>query len=204
VLVPVDIRKKTLRFATAYGMSCITNIVRKIKQGKCPYHYVEIMACPKGCNNGGGQLKLGPKLSPAAIGAAGAEQITSSPRDVGNALALATGGAEMDIELDVDVGGSIDSVGYSGSLAIGDSGGGAVTFSDDGTAASAVAETPAELLARVDALYGSLALEVPEENQAAQELYTTWLVSPEVANKALHTTYKRVEDSMIAPQLEQW
>ncbi|KAI8983512.1 iron hydrogenase [Pilobolus umbonatus] len=45
-----------LRFATAYGFRNIQNIVRKIKSGKCTYHYVEIMACPGGCGNGGGQL----------------------------------------------------------------------------------------------------------------------------------------------------
>ncbi|KAI8371716.1 iron hydrogenase, partial [Radiomyces spectabilis] len=45
-----------LRFATAYGFRNIQNIVRKIKTGKCQYHYVEVMACPGGCVNGGGQL----------------------------------------------------------------------------------------------------------------------------------------------------
>ena len=32
--------------------------MRKIKQGKCDYDYVELMACPSGCINGGGQIKL--------------------------------------------------------------------------------------------------------------------------------------------------
>jgi iron only hydrogenase large subunit-like protein len=45
-----------LRFATAYGFRNIQNVVRKIKTGKCNYHYVEVMACPGGCANGGGQL----------------------------------------------------------------------------------------------------------------------------------------------------
>lgn len=45
-----------LRFASAYGFRNIQNIVRKIKTGKCNYHYVEVMACPGGCANGGGQL----------------------------------------------------------------------------------------------------------------------------------------------------
>ena len=26
-----------------------------IKEGKCPYHFIEIMSCPGGCVNGGGQ-----------------------------------------------------------------------------------------------------------------------------------------------------
>ncbi|KAI9257380.1 cytosolic Fe-S cluster assembly factor [Phascolomyces articulosus] len=45
-----------LRFATAFGFRNIQNIVRKVKSGKCSYHYVEVMACPGGCVNGGGQL----------------------------------------------------------------------------------------------------------------------------------------------------
>ncbi|KAI9030965.1 cytosolic Fe-S cluster assembly factor NARFL-like protein [Phycomyces nitens] len=45
-----------LKFATAYGFRNIQNIVRKIKTNKCQYHYVEVMACPGGCANGGGQL----------------------------------------------------------------------------------------------------------------------------------------------------
>eukprot|EP00045_Choanoeca_perplexa_P014354 m.168411 g.168411 ORF g.168411 m.168411 type:complete len:473 (-) comp16651_c0_seq2:1837-3255(-) len=46
-----------LSFALANGFKSIQNIVRRIKRRKCPYDYVEIMACPRGCNNGGGQLK---------------------------------------------------------------------------------------------------------------------------------------------------
>lgn len=45
-----------LRFATAYGFRNIQNVVRKIKSSKSNYHYVEVMACPGGCANGGGQL----------------------------------------------------------------------------------------------------------------------------------------------------
>ena len=32
--------------------------MRRIKQGKCDYDYVELMACPSGCTNGGGQVKV--------------------------------------------------------------------------------------------------------------------------------------------------
>jgi len=46
-----------LRFASAYGFRNIQNLVRKIKSSNSPYHYVEVMACPSGCINGGGQLK---------------------------------------------------------------------------------------------------------------------------------------------------
>ncbi|XP_064414796.1 cytosolic Fe-S cluster assembly factor narfl [Latimeria chalumnae] len=46
-----------LRFATAYGFRNIQNLVQKMKRGKSPYHFVEVMACPSGCLNGGGQIK---------------------------------------------------------------------------------------------------------------------------------------------------
>ncbi|CAG8720999.1 6445_t:CDS:2, partial [Racocetra fulgida] len=49
--------KPLLKFASAYGFRNIQNIVRKIKSGNSPYHYIEVMACPSGCINGGGQLK---------------------------------------------------------------------------------------------------------------------------------------------------
>lgn len=46
-----------LRFAYAYGFRNIQSILAKAKKGKCPYHFVEVMACPSGCLNGGGQIK---------------------------------------------------------------------------------------------------------------------------------------------------
>jgi len=58
VFLEVD-GEKVLYFAICYGFRNIQNLVQKIKQGKLPYHYVEIMACPSGCLNGGGQIKAG-------------------------------------------------------------------------------------------------------------------------------------------------
>ncbi|KAF2540738.1 hypothetical protein F2Q68_00030511 [Brassica cretica] len=49
--------KTVLKFATCYGFQNLQNIVRKLKTRKCDYQYVEIMACPAGCLNGGGQIK---------------------------------------------------------------------------------------------------------------------------------------------------
>ena len=46
-----------LRFAYAYGFRNIQNIVQKLKRNKCDYDFVEIMACPSGCVNGGGQIR---------------------------------------------------------------------------------------------------------------------------------------------------
>uniref|UniRef100_UPI00398F0F48 cytosolic Fe-S cluster assembly factor narfl isoform X1 n=1 Tax=Pristiophorus japonicus TaxID=55135 RepID=UPI00398F0F48 len=46
-----------LRFALAYGFRNIQNLVQKLKRGKLTYQYVEVMACPSGCLNGGGQIR---------------------------------------------------------------------------------------------------------------------------------------------------
>ena len=45
-----------LKFVQAYGFQHIQNIIRKLKTAKCDYEYVELMACPSGCLNGGGQV----------------------------------------------------------------------------------------------------------------------------------------------------
>ncbi|KZV51808.1 cytosolic Fe-S cluster assembly factor narfl-like [Dorcoceras hygrometricum] len=55
--------KVVLRFALCYGFRNLRNIVTKIKSGKCEYHFLEIMACPSGCLNGGGQIKPMPGQS---------------------------------------------------------------------------------------------------------------------------------------------
>ncbi|CAK6964786.1 cytosolic Fe-S cluster assembly factor narfl [Scomber scombrus] len=49
-----------LCFASTYGFRNIQNLVQKLKRGKSPYHFVEVMACPSGCLNGGGQIKALP------------------------------------------------------------------------------------------------------------------------------------------------
>jgi hypothetical protein len=42
-----------LRFAATYGFRNIQNLVQKLKRGKSPYHFVEVMACPSGEERGG-------------------------------------------------------------------------------------------------------------------------------------------------------
>lgn len=49
--------EKLLTVAKCYGFRNIQNLVRKLKQTNCDYDYVEIMACPSGCINGGGQIR---------------------------------------------------------------------------------------------------------------------------------------------------
>jgi NADP-reducing hydrogenase subunit HndD len=44
-----------LKVAIAHGLINANKIMKKVKQGKVPYHFIEIMACPGGCIGGGGQ-----------------------------------------------------------------------------------------------------------------------------------------------------
>lgn len=53
-----------LRFAYAYGFRNIQSILAKARRGKCRYNFVEVMACPSGCVNGGGQIKPEKKEGP--------------------------------------------------------------------------------------------------------------------------------------------
>jgi len=43
--------------ARIYGLRNIQTLTRNMKKGMCKYKYVEVMACPSGCLNGGGLLK---------------------------------------------------------------------------------------------------------------------------------------------------
>ena len=52
-----DIKYPKLRFAKAYGFRNIQSILLSLKRDKCDFDYIEVMACPSGCINGGGQLK---------------------------------------------------------------------------------------------------------------------------------------------------
>eukprot|EP00116_Pleurobrachia_bachei_P004616 sb/3464878/ len=53
----VEIGGTVYKVAKAYGFRNIQNVIQKVKHGKCKYDYVELMACPGGCANGGGQIK---------------------------------------------------------------------------------------------------------------------------------------------------
>ncbi|XP_059236794.1 nuclear prelamin A recognition factor [Mustela nigripes] len=46
-----------LRFAAAYGFRNIQNVVLKLKKGRFPYHFVEVLACAGGCLSGRGQAQ---------------------------------------------------------------------------------------------------------------------------------------------------
>ncbi len=51
----VTLNGKTINVAVASGLSNARKIMDEIKAGKSKYHFIEIMACPGGCVNGGGQ-----------------------------------------------------------------------------------------------------------------------------------------------------
>ena len=47
-----------VKVAVASGLSNARNIMDKIRNGEADYHFVEIMCCPGGCVNGGGQPQV--------------------------------------------------------------------------------------------------------------------------------------------------
>ncbi|MDD2295823.1 MAG: nuclear prelamin A recognition factor family protein, partial [Eubacteriales bacterium] len=51
--VPYEDRE--IRIAIVSGLRNAENLIRKIKSGEIYYDFVEVMACPGGCINGGGQ-----------------------------------------------------------------------------------------------------------------------------------------------------
>lgn len=51
----IQIGDRTIKVAVAHGLGNATKIMDQIKAGKCDYDFVEVMACPGGCVNGGGQ-----------------------------------------------------------------------------------------------------------------------------------------------------
>jgi len=51
----VDIDGIEVRVAVSSGLGNARKLLEKIQSGECKYHVIEIMACPGGCINGGGQ-----------------------------------------------------------------------------------------------------------------------------------------------------
>lgn len=44
-----------LKTAIAHGLTNANKVMKLVREGKAPYHFIEIMACPGGCIGGGGQ-----------------------------------------------------------------------------------------------------------------------------------------------------
>ena len=46
-----------LRIAVVHGMRAADEVIRMVREGRSPYHFVEVMACPGGCVGGGGTVR---------------------------------------------------------------------------------------------------------------------------------------------------
>jgi len=51
----IDIDGTEVKVAVSSGLGNARKLLEKIQSGECQYHVIEIMACPGGCINGGGQ-----------------------------------------------------------------------------------------------------------------------------------------------------
>ncbi len=50
-----DVAGMTVKVAVASGLANAKELLTKVKNGEADYHFIEIMGCPGGCVNGGGQ-----------------------------------------------------------------------------------------------------------------------------------------------------
>ena len=60
----IDINGTVVNVAIASGMKSAKVLLDQIREGKSKYHFIEIMGCPGGCINGGGQPYIKPSLMP--------------------------------------------------------------------------------------------------------------------------------------------
>lgn len=54
----VQVGELELKVAVVAGLQHVGPVLRAVADGTCPYHFIEVMACPAGCISGGGQPKL--------------------------------------------------------------------------------------------------------------------------------------------------
>ena len=50
-----DVAGMNVKVAVASGLSNARELLNKVKNGEADYQFIEIMGCPGGCVNGGGQ-----------------------------------------------------------------------------------------------------------------------------------------------------
>ena len=60
----IDINGLAVKVAVCSGMKNAKVLLDQVKAGKSPYHFIEIMGCPGGCINGGGQPYVKPMFLP--------------------------------------------------------------------------------------------------------------------------------------------
>ncbi len=51
----LDLNGLKLNFAVVNGIGNVAQVLDQVENGTCKYHFIEVMACPGGCINGGGQ-----------------------------------------------------------------------------------------------------------------------------------------------------
>lgn len=51
----LEVRGQSLKFAIVHGLGNAKTLLKQIINGEKEYHFVEVMSCPGGCINGGGQ-----------------------------------------------------------------------------------------------------------------------------------------------------
>lgn len=56
----LDVAGMTVKIAVASGLGNAKTLLDKVKNGEAQYHFIEIMGCPGGCVNGGGQPIVSP------------------------------------------------------------------------------------------------------------------------------------------------
>lgn len=53
--ISLNIDGTTINCAVVNGIGNVETILQQVEEKKCKYHFIEVMACPGGCINGGGQ-----------------------------------------------------------------------------------------------------------------------------------------------------
>lgn len=61
VTLPIDGVDTEIKIAIAHGTKNAAKVLEAVKSGEKNYHFVEVMACPGGCVNGGGQSHVSSK-----------------------------------------------------------------------------------------------------------------------------------------------
>lgn len=104
--VVLEHQGQKLRFACAYGFRSLQSLLRKMRRGTCEYDYIELMACPGGCNNGGGQIPPQPPPDAVADGRAlksvGAELLQQVESAYFQAPHVSIDDCEQSVQLIVD------------------------------------------------------------------------------------------------------
>ncbi len=63
----VTIAGKTIKVAVAHSMRLAKPLLEQIEKGESPYAFIEVMGCPGGCINGGGQPYVSSRIRNAGV-----------------------------------------------------------------------------------------------------------------------------------------